>query len=454
MKRALITLLLALCLPPVAAASPPARLDPSLAGRGFLFTAAARTSPGPAGSRVAEDSRGRLLTLSSAADELLVARHLPGGRLDPSFGEHGIAHVALSSGAAGRDDDEATAGALAIQPDGKILIGGSYDPDLIVEGGSGTPMLALARLRPDGGIDRSFGGDAQREAPAGGVLERRGTNILAIASQGNRVLVGGEAESGPAYVARYTAHGRLDRSFGRGTGMAHFAHRQARGAVTALLALPHRGLYAAGYLGANFLLARLGRDGVPDPSFGRAGRVLTDPTRRPACGCSLAEGLARDRHGRLLVSGTLLAHRPTGYFTPESVAGARAIALARYRPNGRLDRGFGRGGVARTRVGPRAAGRGIALQRDGRIVVAGSSARRNGDRTRFTVVRYRPNGGLDPSFFGDGIFSRRLGAIASEAWDPLVDRHGRIVVAGGAVFGDSATTKAGGVLLARFLPGR
>jgi len=435
----------------VASASPPARLDPSLAGRGFLFTAAGPAKPSPPSSRVARDSRGRLVTLTSAGDELVVARHLPGGRLDHSFGRGGVSRVPLSRGAARREDDEATAGALAIQPDGRILIGGSYDPDLVVEGGSGAAELAIARLQPDGGADRSFGGNARHEAPPGGVLERRGTNVLAIALQGRRVLVGGEAESGPAYVARYTPRGRLDRSFGHGTGMAHFARRQARGAVTALLPLPHRGLLAAGYLGTNFLLARLGPDGVPDHRFGRAGRALTDVTRRPGCGCSLAEGLARDRRGRLLVSGTILAHRPARALDPVVVDG-RAVAVARYTPRGRLDRSFGHNGLVRTAIGRRAHGRGIALQRDGRIVVAGSSAGRGGG-PRFTVLRYRPNGELDRSFFGNGVFSRRFGT-ASEAWDPLADRDGRVVVAGGAVFGHGAATRASGVLLARFLTGR
>lgn len=451
LRKALVAVSLALYLAPVAAAGPPARLDPSLAGRGLLFTPTDPASPSPAGSRVAQDPHGRLVTLTSAADELVVARHLPGGRLDPSFGRQGVAHVPLSRGAATRADDEATAGALALQPDGRILIGGSYDPDVIVEGGSGAAKLAIARLRPDGGVDRSFGGDAQREAPAGALLERRGTTLLAIALQGSRILVGGEAEAGPAYVARYTGRGRLDRSFGRGTGMAHFARRQARGAVTALLARPGGDLYAAGYLGADFLLARLGRDGIPDRGFGRGGRVLTDVTGRPGCGCSLAQGLARDRHGRLLVSGTILAHRPAGYREPEVVARGRRIALARYRPSGALDRGFGNNGIVRTAIGRRAYGRGLALQRDGRIVVAGSAAKRGGE-SRFTVLRYRPNGGLDPSFFGDGVFARSLGTGASEAWDPLVDRGGRIVVAGDAVAGTAP--RASGVLLARFLAGR
>lgn len=449
-----LALALALCLAPSASAKSPARLDPSLAGRGFLFTAIDRVSPIPPSSRVAQDSSGRLVAVTSAADELMVTRYLRNGQLDASFGTGGRAYVSLSRVASRREDDEAIAGAVAVQPDGRILVGGSYDPNILIQGGSGSSELALARLRPDGSTDRTFGGNARLEMPPGGVIEHRGTNVLAIALRGGDILVGGEAESGPAYVARYRANGTLDRSFGRGTGMAHFTRKDARGAVTGLLSLPSGKVYASGYLGANFLLARLDPNGIPDRGFGRAGSVLTDAARRPGCGCSVGGGLARDRHGRLLVSGTLLARRPLGYFNPDGVTGARAIAVARYRPSGALDREFGRDGVARTRIGALAAGRGIALQRNGRIVVAGSAATSANAQTRFVAVRYLPNGRRDRQFFDDGIFTRTFGALASGAWDPLVDRSGRVVVAGGAAFGDDPANSAREVLLTRFLPGR
>lgn len=444
---------LACCLAPAAPASAPARLDPSFAGGGFLFTPASPPSPSPRGSRVAVDATGRLVVVSAAADRFMVARYLPGGRLDSGFGVAGVAYVPLSGGPSSRED-EAIASAVAIQPDGRILVGGSYDPDVFVEGGSGRPQLALARLRADGRLDRSFGGNAGLEVPPGLVIEHRGANVLAIALQGREILVGGEAAAGPAYVARYRGDGRLDRSFGRGTGMAQFARKRARGAVNGLLATAPGGIYAAGYLGGDFLLARLKVDGIPDREFGKAGRTLTDAARHPGCGgCSLGAGLARDRRGRLLVSGTLFTRRPRGRLDPEGLTGARAIAVARYRDDGALDRGFGKGGIARAEVGARTAAGGIAVQRDGGIVVAGASMASAGGRSRFTVARFLSRGRRDRRFFGDGVFTRSFGALISRASDPIVDRSGRLVVAGSGAFGDSPAAGVQGVLLTRFLPG-
>jgi uncharacterized delta-60 repeat protein len=441
------------CLAPAAQASVPARLDPSFAGGGLLFTEASPASPSPRGSRVAEDSSGRLVAVSAVADRFMVARYLSGGRLDSGFGVGGVAYVPLGTGTSGRED-EATASALAIQPDGRILVGGSYDPDVFVEGGSGRPQLTLARLQADGRLDRSFGGNAGLEVPPGLVIEHRGANVLAVALQGREILVGGEAAAGPAYVARYHSDGRLDRSFGRGTGMAHFARKRARGAISGLLATAPGGVYAAGHLGGDFLLARLHMDGIPDREFGNAGRALTDAAGRAGCGgCSLGTGLARDRRGRLLVSGTLFVRRPRGRLDPEGLTGARAIAVARYRDDGVLDRGFGKGGIARVEVGARAAAGGIALQRDGGIVVAGASMASASGPSRFTVARFLPGGRLDRRFFGDGVFTRSFGALISRANDPIVDRSGRLVVAGSGAFGDSPAAGAQGILLTRFLVG-
>jgi uncharacterized delta-60 repeat protein len=444
---------LVFCLAPAANASASVRLDPSFAGGGFLFTAASPPSPSPRGSRVAEDASGRLVAVSAVADRFMIARYLPGGHLDSGFGVGGVAYVSLATGTAGRED-EAIASALAIQPDGRILVGGSYDPDIFVEGGSGRPQLVLARLLADGRLDRSFGGNAGLEIPPGLVIESRGANVLAIALQGGAILIGGEAAAGPAYVARYRGDGRLDRSFGRGTGMAHFVRERARGAISGLLATAGGGVYAAGHLGGNFLLARLTANGVPDREFGKAGRTLTDAAHRPGCGgCSLGAGLARDRRGRLLVSGTLFARRPRGRLDPEGLTGARAIAVARYRDDGVLDRGFGKGGIARAEVGARAAGGGIALRPDGGIVVAGASMASASGQSRFTVARFLPGGRLDRRFFGDGVFTRSFGALISRASDPILDHSGRLIVAGSSAFGDSPAAGAQGVLLTRFLLG-
>jgi hypothetical protein len=134
-------------------------------------------------------------------------------------------------------------------------------------------------------------------------------------------------------------------------------------------------------------------------------------------------GLARDRAGRLLVSG---------------VGQSLFAALARFHPNGRWDRSFGHAGIARTRVGDDTFGGGLAVQPDGRILVACAPMRRGtistgGDRYSLGLIRYRPDGRLDPTFFGVGVFSRPFGGrwFPSSPWAPTLGANGRILLAGG-----------------------
>ncbi len=211
--------------------------------------------------------------------------------------------------------------------------------------------------------------------------------------------------------------------------------------VEELLIGPRRTLYAAGYANGSFMLARLRYDGHLDRSFGEGGVVKISAARRPACACSVGEGLARDSRGRLLMSGSVLVHHRGPH---------RAVAVARFRPDGSLDLSFGTRGIARTRIAPETWGGPLVIQPTGRIVVAGSVAQ--GSRNyRLTLVGYKPSGRLDSRFFGDGIFKAGFGAASSEATDLLVGRQGRVVVAGGALFGRRSE---GGqsALLARLAP--
>ncbi len=382
----------------------------------------------------------------------MVARYLPHGQLDPSFGEGGTTYIQPYVLGPRSEHDEANATAVAIQPDGKILVGGTYDPDLSV---FSDLEVVLAHLNADGSIDTGFGGTRIEGGQAGQVIGSAHNSLLAITLQGKKILVGGEGSVEDGYVARYNPDGTRDKAFasGHAKGVAHLGTKRTSAGVTGLIVLPNGKIYAAGYLNANLMLARLNRDGTADRGFGKRGLVTTNAAKRRGCGCSVGTGLARDRHGRLLVSGFVLSHHPTGSLNPEGVVGARAIAVARYRPDGSLDKSFGGHGVARTSVGTTTYGGQVAVQRDGRIVVAGAARRKIGDRSQFTVVRYLPNGRRDLSFFGDGIFMARLGALSSYAWSPIVDGSGRIAVAGGASVGPNVREGEEGMLVARFTDG-
>lgn len=278
------------------------------------------------------------------------------------------------------------------------------------------------------------------------ILSARET-ISAIALQGKEILVGGT--SGRGFVGRFNPDGSLDRSFGGGRLGGWFnlpprAKEKTRSRVDAgveeLMTGPRRAIYAAGYANGSFMLARLRNDGHLDRGFGEGGLVKTNAARCRACACSIGEGLARDSRGRLLVSGSVLSR---------SRGRHRAIAVARFRQDGTLDRSFAAKGIARTRLGAETWGGPLVVGSGGRIIVAGSVGGEGGT-FRLALVGYSPNGRLDPGFFGDGVFKGSFGAASGESTDVLVGRQGQAVVAGAVLFRRSESGQS--ALLARALP--
>lgn len=170
-----------------------------------------------------------------------------------------------------------------------------------------------------------------------------------------------------------------------------------------------------------FVLSRFGADGMLDPTFGGDGIVATDFGRN---GGEAALGVAVQVDGKILAVGYAGARR---YNSLSSGRNPR-IALARYDPDGMLDASFGGDGKVTTDLfsGPRRhieAGNGLAIQADGRIIVAGQAGAAGA-----ALVRYRSNGALDETFGKGGsvVVHDRDSRFQSVAIDPT----GRIVAAG------------------------
>lgn len=377
------------------------------------------------GSGMVADRGGRLVVVRRAPDGMSVSRYLASGTPDRSFGG-GDGNVVVSR-PTHPVQTEWMASTVAIQPDGGIVVAGGVRPapGPESEGGCHPYSTVLARLGSSGGLDWIT--DPEDPKVQLGTIE-------AIELKGRKILVGGiegcgyeQGDSG--FVARMNRDGTPDGTFahgkaattlppvGRGMGRGRF---QPFSDVNALLVGPNGLIYAAGSVRGGMMLARLTRNGGLDPRFGRGGIVRSKGGKRDLWE---AQGLARDRSGRLLVSG---------------VGGSLFIGLARYRPDGAPDRSFGQGGLVRTRVDRTSFGNGVAVQRDGRIVVAGFSRHpsrgpKPGEEYFLSVVRYTGLGSLDSSFFGDGVFTRRCGnGWFGASWRPTVDRHDRILVTDGS----------------------
>jgi uncharacterized delta-60 repeat protein len=108
--------------------------------------------------------------------------------------------------------------------------------------------------------------------------------------------------------------------------------------------------------------------------------------------------------------------------------GSADFALARYMPDGSLDPAFGTGGVVTTDFGGYDPASEVALDSSGRIVVGGSSLTPSG--THAALARYRANGSLDPSFGSGGKVVTDLGADEPSVGAMIIDSEGRIVLAG------------------------
>lgn len=445
LRRLTSLLVLALLALGHGSAADAARLDRSFGSRGFVEAPGTAEWIGEApaaGHRAAGYPGGRLIVGGHSKLGFAVYRYLANGRLDRGFGERGVATVSLPGGLSG-DGSFGSVSAVAVQPDGRILAGGLYTPypvdnceECEPEYGDPREYSAVVRLDPDGGLDIGFGGSRHGHRHEGMML-LHSKSINEIAVHGGKIFIAGEEVQGTdefgevGYVARVGLDGRLDRGFGGRYGIVHLPPSKGQSenswsSVGGIRFDAAGRIYAGGFDHGRFLLARLTRGGEVDRGFAKGGVVRTEVGGD--CHCSWGQGLARDRRGRLLVSG--YARLGERY----------VVALARYTPDGRLDRGFGLHGIVRTRLGKTAYGDGIAVQRDGRIVVAGSIAHRHVYLGLFAVVRYTPDGRRDRSFFGDGVFEARFLKRGDRAMQPLIDGSGRLVVAGETV-------------VARFLPG-
>lgn len=161
-----------------------------------------------------------------------------------------------------------------------------------------------------------------------------------------------------------------------------------------------------------FALARYRPDGRLDPAFGGDGIATTNlATREDA-----ASAVALQPDGKIVVVGTA------------NIRARYVSAIARYERDGTLDAAFGTNG--RVRVGFTAGGddeaADVALQSDGKIVVVGTSS----ELDRFALARLDPDGALDTTFHSDGKVTTDVNTGTDSAGSVAIQPDGKIVVAG------------------------
>jgi uncharacterized delta-60 repeat protein len=375
---ALVVLAAVLVLIAAPAQAAPGDLDRSFSGDGLQVTDLGGDDQA---TSVAIQADGRIVAAGRLDGDIALARYHADGSLDRT----------QTTDLGGSD----AALAVAVGPDGGIVVAGWSDFD-----------IALARYRADGSLDWA------RTTDLGGW---DGATGLALHPDGG-IVVAGWSDSDFA-VARYHPAGALDWARTTGGG----GHSQA-----AAVAIGADGrIVVAGGHRADFMLARYHPDGTLDPTFAGGGVQRTD-----LGGGETAHSVAIQPDGRIVAAGSI------GGATVDWTD----FALARYHADGSLDASFGSGGVQTTDLHLQDAVHDIAIQADGRIVAAGTAAPdfmiARGD---FGLARYTPDGQLDATFAGDGrqFTDFSLGGEDSDdaAGGVAIQADGRIVVAGGATGG-------------------
>ena len=369
--------------------------------------------------------------------------HAASGVLDTTFGVGG--QVTTDFGV--NPSEPEMGNDMVVQPDGKIVLAGRAGTDQFPVGGDGT--FGVARYLPNGSLDPSFGTGGLVKTNFVAPPQRAIPRAVALQVDG-KIVVGGTAgtidTNAKLAIARYNPDGSLDPTFGNG-GHAEPVIGNS-GHLFAMKLLPSGKFLATG-TGFNpatqgdFLLARFNPDGSLDTTFASAGLVTTDLSGLN----DLVFAIAVTSTGQILLAGEANADDALG------VSGDTHVALARYSADGTLDTTFGSGGkVDHNLTTNQDEGRSVVLQSDGKIVVAGprdgSNVHADPSAGSAAVIRYNANGTLDTTFGTGGAATTTFGGAAAGARSMALDSNGRIVVAGGAGMPNTGVDFA----LARFLP--
>jgi uncharacterized delta-60 repeat protein len=317
------------------------------------------------------DPQGRLVAAGITGDvddDFALARFMPGGVLDTAGFNPGGAvpgSTSLSFSSPDTSTDEATS--VARLPSGDLLVAGFTE---VPTGDDGD--AALARFNEDGSLDMTFspGGLAGRAThdlsglAQVDVLTDIAVRDGAVYATGYRVLSGTQFE---AIVARFTADGELHPTYGGGDGIVPVSLPDGANSIGQGLVLePDGSAVVGGYwqsgLETRLMVAKFRPNGAPDNSFGGDGSTVTNLAFGPN---DSGRELIREPGGRVTLVGITIA----------PAAGGQAFAATRYLPNGRLDRSFSRDGSTVKDITPGFPPNEIAnaavLAESGAIVAAG-----------------------------------------------------------------------------------
>ncbi|MEQ6342170.1 MAG: Ig-like domain-containing protein [Gammaproteobacteria bacterium] len=380
------------------------------------------------------------------------------GSVDSSFGGGtggtGNSSVAITPFS---NDGSSEARAIAIQPDGMIVAAGSawngHDWD-----------FALARYSRDGILDMTFGPNGTGIM----VLDLDGgkhdiAHAIQIDSSG-KIVVAGFVSKGPNdndfALVRWNSNGTLDKTFGTSSNGIVTTDFSGRSDVVYALAIqPDDKIVVAGFSGyrgtatvpiffdayqANAIIFGSGLTAVDFAlaRYDQSGKLDNSFDNDGKVTARVGDNASIARALALQADGKIVV---AGY---ADKGGKANFALARYNSDGNLDNGFAGGGTVITPIAPSNdnGALSVAIQPDGKIIAAGTVENDSGG-SDFSLARYSPDGSLDSGFAGDGTVITSVGANGGAvAFAVTVQGDGKILAAGVASNGndsDFAMTRYG-----------
>lgn len=266
---------------------------------------------------------GSTVNSSTGSHDIVVLRYKADGTPDDGFGDHGKVITDING-------NEEFAYAVAIQPDGKILVAGS-------EGNSNIYDFLTVRYKADGSLDDGFGDH-------GAVIsdfDSEDENIYSLVVQPDgKILAAGNAyheETGyDLAMLRYSDNGSLDKNFGN-NGEATTNLGSDREQIQSISLQSDKKIVGTGYISSagennDIVVLRYSDNGSLDDGFGNHGKIIAD------LGGDDDEAWDTEIQpdGKILVGG----------FNGNTSEGTSDFVLLRYKVDGSPDNNFGTGGKA------------------------------------------------------------------------------------------------------------
>ncbi|HET6879254.1 MAG TPA: DUF4214 domain-containing protein, partial [Pirellulales bacterium] len=394
-------------------------LDSSFGAGGIVRTEITGPGANDAASSVFVQPDGKITsggtTVTNDSSDFALTRYLPDGSLDPTFGIGG--KVTSNFG-----DRDSIAG-IALQTDGKIIAAGSMTPD------GGSYRIVVARYLANGDLDPAFGVGGKvattvgSSSSAGGVALQPDGKIVVVGTSGSDFAVVRYLPDG-SLDPSFGTGGEVTTAFRIGPQPPPNPPTQVNGgAVATGLAIEANGtIIVSGTVSSrtlagrsfafttDFALARYLSNGQLDPTFGSGGEVMSHIDE------SGATSLVVQGDGRIIAAGW---NGVRGGYPTYSLVNTD-FAMMRFLPDGSLDGSFGTGGQVTTHFGATDRVNAVVLQPDGRILAAGSG---NGN---VALARYLADGTLDTSFGDQG----KVGDFSGYANALALQSDGKVIVAG------------------------